>query len=390
MKIIIDSEITEQTSFDFIQQTSQLADGEPLEVEITSEGGSVTAGNVIVSKLRELSKSGHKTTAHVVSIAASMASVIACACDELIVDSNAFLMVHSVWTCVEGNANELRKEADTLDLFTKSLISVYRTKFNKTDDEIMSMLEAETWILGEQAKDYGLNCIVNDIGSEIKIAAKCDLSKFKNIPKAFAMEKEEKKPEHVEETKKLEEENKEKVEEALEEVEKTETTETTEEIEEQKPTYEELEQKIQELEEKIRELEEKIRELEKPEEEETQEQPEEETVTASECQKRVSGMQAKMQLHVNDLMGQLKAKDKELTDAKAKVISLTSELESKAKELSEKASALAEKENALAMLNAGVNKMPTKSQPSGWGSLEGKEFFDYLKKNNGILTIKNK
>lgn len=380
MKITIDSEITEQTSSDFIQQTSRLADGEPLEVEITSEGGSVTAGNVIVSKLRELSKSGHKTTAHVVSIAASMASVIACACDELIVDSNAFLMTHCVWTCVEGNANELRKEADTLDLFTKSLISVYRTKFNKTDDEIMSMLEAETWILGEQAKDYGLNCIVNDIGSEIKIAAKCDLSKFKNIPKAFAMEKEEKKPEQVEETKKLEEDNKEKVEEALEEVEKSEETEDTEE---QKPTYEELEQKIQELEEKIREL-------EKPEEEETQEQPEEEMVTVDECQKRVSGMQAKMQLHVNDLMGQLKAKDKELTNANAKVISLTSELESKAKELSEKASALAEKENALAMLNAGVNKMPTKSQPSGWGSLEGKEFFDYLKKNNGILTIKNK
>lgn len=376
MKITIDSEITEQTSFDFIQQTSQLADGESLEVEITSEGGSVTAGNVIVSKLRELSKSGHKTTAHVVSIAASMASVIACACDELIVDSNAFLMIHCVWTCVQGNANELRKEADTLDLFTKSLISVYRTKFNKTDDEIMSLLESETWILGEQAKDYGLNCIVNDIGSEIRIAAKCDLSKFKNLPKVFNMEKEEKKPEYVEETKELEEENKEKVEEALEEVEKTEETE------EQKPTYEELEQKIQELEEKIREL-------EKPEEE-TQEQPEEETVTVDECQKRVSGMQAKMQLHVNDLMGQLKAKDKELTDANAKVISLTSELESKAKELSEKASALAEKENALAMLNAGVNKMPTKSQPSGWGSLEGKEFFDYLKKNNGILTIKNK
>ena len=376
MKITIDSEITEQTSFDFIQQTSQLADGEPLEVEITSEGGSVTAGNVIVSKLRELSKSGHKTTAHVVSIAASMASVIACACDELIVDSNAFLMIHCVWTCVQGNANELRKEADTLDLFTKSLISVYRTKFNKTDDEIMSLLESETWILGEQAKDYGLNCIVNDIGSEIRIAAKCDLSKFKNLPKVFNMEKEQKKPEQVEETKELEEENKEKVEEALEEVEKTEETE------EKKPTYEELEKKIQELEEKIREL-------EKPEEE-TPEQPEEETVTVDECQKRVSGMQAKMQLHVNDLMGQLKAKDKELTDANAKVISLTSELESKAKELSEKASALAEKENALAMLNAGVNKMPTKSQPSGWGSLEGKEFFDYLKKNNGILTIKNK
>lgn len=385
MKTIIDSEITEETAVGFCEQIKDLADGEALTVEITSEGGSVTAGNVIVSRIRELSRAGHKTVAHVVSLAASMASVIACACDELIIDSNAMLMIHEVWSCVQGNSAQLRKEAETLDLFTKSLISVYRSKFNKTDDEIMAYLQAETWILGEQAEDYGLNCTVNDVGSEIRIAAKCDLSKFKNLPKVFNMEKEEKKTEEVEKTKELEEleeENKEKVEEALEEVEKTEETEETEEVEERKPTYEELEQKIQELEQKIKEL-------EKPEEE-TEEHPEEETVTVDECQKRVSGMQAKMQLHVNDLMGQLKAKDKELTDANAKVISLTSELESKARELSEKASALAEKENALATLNAGVNQTPIKSQPSGWGSLAGKNFFDYLKKNNNILKITNK
>ena len=286
MKTIIDSEITEETAAEFCEQIKDLTAGEPLTVEITSEGGSVTAGNVIVSRIRELSRAGHKTVAHVVSLAASMASVIACACDELIMDSNAMLMIHEVWSCVQGNSAQLRKEAETLDLFTKSLISVYRSKFNKTDDEIMAYLQAETWILGEQAEDYGLNCTVNDVGSEIRIAAKCDLSKFKNLPKVFNMEKEEKKTEEVEKTKtqeELEEENKEKVEEALEEVEKT---EETEEVEERKPTYEELEQKIQELEQKIKEL-------EKPEEE-TEEQPEEETVTVDECQKRVSGMQAKM------------------------------------------------------------------------------------------------
>ena len=53
-------------------------------------------------------------------------------------------------------------------------------------------------------------------------------------------------------------------------------------------------------------------------------------------------------------------------------------------------SALVEKENALAMLNASVNACPVKSKPSGWGELEGEDFFNYLKKNNGILTIKNK
>lgn len=365
MKITIDTEITEQTSSDFVRQASMLDENESLEIEITSEGGSVTAGNVIVSKIRELSKSGHKTTAHVVSIAASMASVIACACDELTIDSNAFLMVHCVWTCVQGNANELRKEAETLDLFTKSLISVYRTKFNKTDDEIMSLLEAETWILGEQAKDYGLNCIVNDIGSEIRIAASLKKYNYKNMPKGLNMEEKEI------DNEKLDEKSEENIEQTVEQTEETEEKQ----IEETKPTYEELEKKIQELEEELA----KCKNAEDKDES---------------VESRLAGLQSKLQKNfnaqLNDLMGQLKSREEELVSVKAEATSLKDELESKAKELSEKASALAEKENALAMLNAGVNKMPTKTQPSGWNSLEGKEFFDYLKKNNGILTIKNK
>lgn len=286
MKIVIDSEITEETAVSFCEQIQDIAEGEQLELEISSEGGSVTAGNIIVSKIRDLSKSGHATTAHVVSLAASMASVIACACDNLVIDSNALLMIHCVWSCVQGNAEQLRKEADTLDLFTKSLISVYRSKFDKTDDEIMAYLQAETWILGEQAHEYGLKCSVNDVGAEIRIAAKIDLTKFKNLPKVFNMEKEEKKPEEI-----LEEENKESIEETLEEVEKEQTEEVEEQTEETKPTYEELEQKIKELEEQLAECQKKTED--------------EETVSKAECEKRVSGMQASMQKQVNDFKNQL-------------------------------------------------------------------------------------
>lgn len=348
---------------------------EPLEVTITSEGGSVFAGMQIANML---SRHQGDVTTHAVGLCASIATVILMAGDRIIVDDSCFCLIHLPWSCVQGNANDLAKEIDALKKCEAAMMGYY-AKHLKTDETTLEKyLEDETWFLGNEFADiFDVEVVPAD--EVFNIAAKCDLSKFKNLPKVFNMEKEEKKTEEVEKTKELEEENKEKVEEALEEVEKTEEVEETEE---QKPTYEELEQKIKELEEKIKEL-------EKPEEE-TQEQPEEETVTVDECQKRVSGMQAKMQLRVNDLTGQLKAKDKELTDANAKVISLTSELESKARELSEKASALAEKENALATLNAGVNQTPIKSQPSGWGSLKGKDFFDYLKKNNNILKITNK
>lgn len=351
MKITIDSEITEETSAEFCGAVKELRDGEPLEIEISSEGGSVTAGNVIVSKIRELACNGHRTTAHVVSLAASMASVIACACDELIVDSNSLIMIHCVWSCVQGNADQLRKEADTLDLFTKSLIAVYRSKFDRTDDEIMEMLKAETWILGEQAGNYGLKCTVNDVGSEIRIAAKIDLKKFKNLPEILNMEQEEKKPEEI-------------LENAGEPKEETTVEET---VEETKPTYEELEKKIEELEKQLAEC---------------RKEEEEETVTKDECEKRVSGMQAKMQKHVNDLSNQLTAKDAELISAKAEITSLASELEKAKSELSETASALADKENALATLNAGVNRpAEQKFDPNGWRNLKGQAFWDFLKKH---------
>ena len=373
MRFVIDGEITSATVRDFMASASELEEGEDIELKLTSEGGSVLDGNIIVSKLRELSRQGHRSTAHVVSIAASMASVIACACDQLILDSNAFLMIHQVWTTAAGNADDLRKEANTLDLVTKSLISVYRTKFDKTDDELLAMLKDETWILGEQAAEYGLKCLVNDVGEDLEIAAKLvDFKKrFNNTHKNIESVNME-----------IKEEEMKKEETAVEQVTETTTSEealpsdqpATEEPVETKPTYEELEKLVEELKKRVEELE-TIASTEK-------------NVTEEECQKRVSGMQAKMQLKLNDFTNQLKVKDEELTKANAMITSLSKDFEACKKELSEMTSAYAAKEDALAKLNANVNKMPEETlSKKTWRDLEGKEFFDYLKNNNNIIKI---
>lgn len=373
MRFVIDGEITSATVRDFMASASELEEGEDIELKMTSEGGSVLDGNIIVSKLRELSRQGHRSTAHVVSIAASMASVIACACDQLILDSNAFLMIHQVWTTVAGNADDLRKEANTLDIVTKSLISVYRTKFDKTDDELLAMLKDETWILGEQAAEYGLRCLVNDVGEDLEIAAKLvDFKRrFNNTHKNIESVNME-----------IKEEEMKKEETAVEQVTETTTSEealpsdqpATEEPVETKPTYEELEKLVEELKKRVEELE-TIASTEK-------------NVTEEECQKRVSGMQAKMQLKLNDFTNQLKVKDEELTKANAMITSLSKDFEACKKELSEMTSAYAAKEDALAKLNANVNKMPEETlSKKTWRDLEGKEFFDYLKNNNNIIKI---
>lgn len=339
-----------------------LNENEDIEIEITSFGGSCTAGNAMVSMLRSASANGHKTIAHVVSIAASMASVVACACDELIIDSNAFLMCHLPYTCVEGNYEQIRKEADTLELFTKSLVSVYRSKFNLTDEEIIALLQAETWILGDDAETYGLKCTINKVDGELKVAASCKYG-YKNIPRGLK-KMEEKTIEEIEKTcDEVLETLKEEVgikEEPVEQVEKK-----IEEVEEpiEEPKKEEDEDEVlnkDEVLEKLAECEKKIEELTKENEElkcklAEMETPEEEKVTKKECEKRVSGMQASMQKQINEHLNQLKAKDEEIRTVRAELSSLNSKLEEATKELTEKSSALVEKENALAMLNAGVN-----------------------------------
>ena len=356
-----------------------LTENEDIEIEITSFGGSCTAGNAMVSMLRSASANGHRTIAHVVSIAASMASVVACACDELIIDSNAFMMIHLPYTCVEGNYEQIRKEADTLELFTKSLVSVYRSKFNLTDEEIIALLQAETWILGDDAETYGLKCTINKVDGELKVAASCKYG-YKNIPRGLkkmeektieeivktgdeALEtlKEVVKEEPVE--KKIEE-----VEETMEEPKKEEETEVLEKLAE-------CEKKIEELTKENEELKSKLAEMETPKEEE-------EKVSKEECEKRVSGMQASMQKQINEHLNQLKAKDEEIRTVRAELSSLNSKLEEATKELTEKSSALVEKENALAMLNAGVNA-PAEELPTMNDGLAKcatpKEKVDFLK-----------
>lgn len=366
-----------------------LTENEDIEIEITSFGGSCTAGNAMVSMLRSASANGHRTIAHVVSIAASMASVVACACDELILDSNAFMMIHLPYTCVEGNYEQIRKEADTLELFTKSLVSVYRSKFNLTDEEIIALLQAETWILGDDAETYGLKCTINKVDGELKVAASCKYG-YKNIPRGLK-KMEEKTIEEIEKTGDdaletlkeevvIKEEPVEQVEKKIEEVEEPIEEPKKEEDEDEVLNKDEVLENLAECEKKIEELTKENEELKcKLAEMET---PEEEKVTKKECEKRVSGMQASMQKQINEHLNQLKAKDEEIRTVRAELSSLNSKLEEATKELTEKSSALVEKENALAMLNAGVNA-PAEELPTMNDGLAKcatpKEKVDFLK-----------
>lgn len=130
-------------------------DADAIDVYINSMGGDVFEGTAIANQLRRFD--GHVTVT-VDGFACSIASVIAMAGAEVRMPKNATMMLHNMWTAICGNAAELRKMADDLDVLMEANKSIYLDKAgDKLDyDTLTEMLDAETWLTAEQCVDYGL------------------------------------------------------------------------------------------------------------------------------------------------------------------------------------------------------------------------------------------
>ena len=128
-------------------------EGKNLNIYINSGGGSVFAGLAIYNML--LRHKGKKTV-YVDGVAASIASVIALAGDEIIVPSNAFLMIHKPHNACCGNADDFRKMADDLDKIEVGIMNAYRAHLadGASIDDVQVLVNAETWLNGEEAAKY--------------------------------------------------------------------------------------------------------------------------------------------------------------------------------------------------------------------------------------------
>lgn len=117
--------------------------GQHIHLRINSPGGSVVEGTAIYNALRR-----HKggLTVHIDALAASMASVIAMAGAPVLIADNALLMIHNPWTVSMGGSEDLRKEADLLDMLKVNLRNAYVRKTGLGETEIQDMMDKETWL----------------------------------------------------------------------------------------------------------------------------------------------------------------------------------------------------------------------------------------------------
>ncbi len=155
----------------------KIPEAEQINVFINSPGGDVFAGMAIYNLLKM-----HKAnvTVHVIGWAASAASVIAMAGDQIVMDDNAMMVIHDPWSCMCGTAAEFREAAESLDRIEGTIVATYAARTGQTAKTVAAMMEAETWMTAQEALDLGF---ATEIIAAKKAAAMIGgLTHFKNEP----------------------------------------------------------------------------------------------------------------------------------------------------------------------------------------------------------------
>lgn len=134
------------------KQLDELTDVSVINVCINSYGGEVAEGLAIYNALK---RHKAKIKTYCDGFACSIASVIFMAGDERIMGESSLLMIHNAWTWTQGNAEELRKQADDLEKITQASVNAYKAHSTLSEEEIKTLMDNETWILPEEATEWG-------------------------------------------------------------------------------------------------------------------------------------------------------------------------------------------------------------------------------------------
>ena len=170
----------------FKQDIENLGDVESITLHINSPGGSVFSAVAIANTLKNHKA---KITANIDGLAASAATIITSACDTVRMPKNALFMVHNPITFAYGNNQDMQKKLEMLNKVKNSIIETYLNKA-KTDKETLSeLMDNETWMSAEEAKEYGFVDEILDESVEKEVIENkliinnmaFDISRFKNF-----------------------------------------------------------------------------------------------------------------------------------------------------------------------------------------------------------------
>lgn len=171
--------------------------GKNITLYIDSPGGDVLAASTIYTDLLEYK---NNVTAKITGLCASAATIIAMAANKVVMSPTAQFMIHQAWGSVSGNKQDMKQFAETLKSVDESIINAYERKTGLSRDKISSLMEKETWMDANQAKEYGF--VDEILGENDKITDNVKNSIINSHRMVYAMYKEQN---HIVDTKAEEE-----------------------------------------------------------------------------------------------------------------------------------------------------------------------------------------
>lgn len=226
---------------------------EDIDLYINSPGGDVFAGLNVVNAIQ---KSKVQVTAHVEVMAASIAGVIALACDKIEIDKNSLIMLHNCWTISSGNKKALEQDIKAMEAIDNILHNIISE--NSTDETLIAQIdEGDVWLTGEEVAEIFTNAELIDLKKDYALCAYSSLANLVKENKKLKAEKEETEEEQKddpEEKEKEEEEQEEKPEEETEEPEETEEEPEQKQEEKQEETEEEKKKEDYQVSDKLKDL----------------------------------------------------------------------------------------------------------------------------------------
>lgn len=159
----------------FIKALQDIKTG-TINLRINSPGGDVFDARAMATALKQHSA---RVVAHIDGLAASAATYIALAADEVRMSQGAFFMIHKGWTWNVGNADDFRKSADLLDKVDDSISNDYAKKTGIGKAELIQMMADETWMSADEALEKGF---VDSVFDDEPVSNSFDLSVYDKAP----------------------------------------------------------------------------------------------------------------------------------------------------------------------------------------------------------------
>jgi ATP-dependent Clp protease, protease subunit len=166
------------SSSDFATQFRALGTPRAVDVRIDSEGGSVTDARAIYNLLTQ---SRAKISVFVDGFAASAASLIAMAGEQIWIGEGSFIMIHRPRASVQGaTAEDMTKWAETLNQINETMVNTYSARCNQPPEKVRAWMMAETWFDGKAAVENGFaDKLIPDMAA---VAYSPRLSCYSNVP----------------------------------------------------------------------------------------------------------------------------------------------------------------------------------------------------------------